>query len=72
MIESLANRIQKNIRLSFKEFSGMGKSEKINVILSFLALLELVKQELIAVNQEEHFGDIQMENQKVSVPIYSQ
>lgn len=71
MIESLADRIQKNIRMSFKEFSGMGKSEKINVIISFLAMLELVKQELIAVNQEEHFGDIHMENQKVGVPAYS-
>jgi len=72
MIESLADRIQKNIRMSFKEFSGMGKSEKINVIMSFLAMLELVKQELIAVNQDEHFGDIVMENQKVGVPSYSQ
>ena len=71
MIESLADRIQKNIRMSFKEFSGMGKSEKINIIISFLAMLELVKQELIAVTQEEHFGDIDMENQKVGLPSYS-
>ena len=49
----------------------MGKSEKINIIVSFLAMLELVKQELIAVKQEEHFGDIDMENQKVGLPSYS-
>ena len=71
MIESLADRIQKNRRMSFKEFSGMGKTEKIDIIVSFLAMLELVKQELIAVTQEEHFGDIHMENQKVGLPSYS-
>ena len=71
MIESLADRIQKNMRMSFKEFSGMGKSKKIDIIVSFLAMLELVKQELISVKQEEHFGDIDMENQNVGLPSYS-
>ena len=71
MIEGLSERIQKSMRLSFNEFSGLGKVEKVNVIVSFLAMLELVKQEIIAVNQDEHFGDIQMENQKIGVHKYS-
>ncbi len=47
--------------MSFKDFSGIGKADKINVIVSFLAMLELVKQGIIEVNQREKFDDIQME-----------
>jgi len=70
VIESLTKRIQSSISLSFKDFSGTGKAEKVNVIVSFLAMLELVKQEVISVKQEQHFDDIHMENQQVGLPQY--
>jgi segregation and condensation protein A len=46
------------------------KEERINVIVSFLAMLELVKQGIIRVNQESEFDDIEMENDRAGVPVY--
>jgi chromatin segregation and condensation protein Rec8/ScpA/Scc1 (kleisin family) len=56
--------------MSFKDFSGMGKVEKVNVIVSFLAMLELVKQGIIEVNQRDKFEDINIETKDIGVPIY--
>ncbi len=65
MIENLTERIKETLRLSFKEFSGhgpgRGKEEKVFVIVSFLAILELIKQGIVAVKQEREFEDIQIE-----------
>lgn len=74
MIGTLTTRIQSSIRMSFKTFSNdyaMDKSQKVNLIVSFLAMLELVKQGIIDVTQEKHFDDIQMETQSVGVPRYN-
>ncbi len=46
-IENLTKRVQSSLNMSFKDFSGIGKAEKVNVIVSFLAMLELVKQGII-------------------------
>ncbi len=79
MIESLTERITKSMKMSFKDFSGLGKEEmnkekfqenKIEIIVSFLAMLELVKQGIIDVRQEVHFQDIEMETQRVGIPRY--
>ncbi|MFH0755254.1 MAG: ScpA family protein [bacterium] len=70
MINSLTKRVQASLKMSFKDFSGIGKADKINVIVSFLAMLELVKQGIIEVNQREKFEDIQMETKQVGIPIY--
>ena len=43
MISNLTERITAGLKMSFKEFSK-DKEGKINVIVSFLAMLELVKQ----------------------------
>jgi segregation and condensation protein A len=60
MMESLAKRITEGVKMSFKTFSQHGKAEKVNVIVSFLAMLELVKQGIIHVKQEADFHDIEM------------
>lgn len=70
MINRLTERIQMNIKMSFKEFSGAGKKEKVHVIVSFLAMLELVKQGVLSVTQEKQFHDIQMETHTVHIPRY--
>src|ERR1035437_6991398 len=70
MITNLTKRVQSSLKMSFKDFSGMGKAEKVNVIVSFLAMLELVKQGIIEVNQREKFDDIQMETKDIGVPSY--
>ncbi len=69
MIGRLVDRVQSSLRLSFKEFAK-GSVEKVEVIVSFLAMLELVKQGAIDVVQEGQFEDIHMESQKVGVPRY--
>lgn len=74
MIESLRTRVEKSVRMSFRDFSGHGKgpskSDKITVIVSFLAMLELVKQGLLRAEQNNHFEEIEIESESVSVPIY--
>lgn len=71
MITNLTKRIQSSIKLSFREFAKVGKEERVNVIISFLAMLELVKQGMVRVNQGRHFEDIQIESENTGVPIYS-
>jgi segregation and condensation protein A len=68
MIDSMASRIQKAFKMSFKEFSG--KRERGEVIVGFLALLELVKQGIIRAQQDEQHGDITLESHSVSTPSY--
>ena len=70
MITNLTQRVQSSLRMSFKEFSGMGRAEKVDVIVSFLAMLELVKQGIIEVEQREKFDDIRIETKAVGVPNY--
>ncbi len=61
MISSLHSRVQQALQLSFKEFSGFGKKEKVHVIVTFLAMLELVKNGIIEVRQELPTDDIVIE-----------
>lgn len=71
MIGSLTSRISSSLKMSFKEFAGVGKVEKVNVIVGFLAMLELVKQGIIHVTQDNAFSDIQMETKEVNIPKYN-
>lgn len=68
MIDTLAKRVSTAMKLSFKEFSG--KKEKTEVIVGFLALLELVKQGILRANQGHQFGDIELQSDSVSTPTY--
>lgn len=70
MIQNLTERINDTLKMSFKDFSGMGKKEKIHVIVSFLAMLQLVKQGAIRVAQENNFEDITMETESLGTPKY--
>jgi segregation and condensation protein A len=70
MIGKLTKRVQQSISMSFKQFSGHGRAEKTEVIISFLAMLELVKQGVILAKQEGHFQDISMHKEEVGVPSY--
>ena len=70
VMDSLTKRITGSLKMSFKEFSGAGKVEKVEVIVSFLAMLELVKQGLLAVSQEKHGEDIIMETGVIGTPQY--
>ncbi len=69
MIGRLTTRIQQGIKMSFKDFTG-NKTEKVNVIVSFLAMLELVKQGIIEVEQQNTFSDIEMQTKDIGIPKY--
>jgi len=71
MMSNLSERIQNSLQTSFKEFSNFNKADRVNVIVSFLAMLELVKQGAVRVSQENHFEDIKMESDTLNVPKYS-
>lgn len=82
MILNLSERVQKALKMSFRDFTqhlaqagGQGagftrahKSEKIAIIVGFLALLELVRQGVVAARQEKHLGDIMMETNSAEIP----
>jgi len=71
MIDSLTDRIEKSLKMNFRDFSGMSaqgghvrsREEKINIIVSFLAMLELVRNGLLNAIQENHAADIIIEKQ---------
>lgn len=70
MIDNMAARISKAFKMSFREFAGkQGRGE---IIVGFLALLELVKQGIIKAEQESQHGDITLEAHAVSTPSYGQ
>lgn len=73
MMTKLTHRIKSAVRMSFKEFSGrdkIDKGERVHVIVSFLAMLELVKQGILDAHQENTFDEIHMESQDLGVPRY--
>jgi segregation and condensation protein A len=69
-IQKLTHRVKNNLQMSFREFAGVGKEEKVNVIVSFIAMLELVKQGMIAVTQSDAYEDIKIETKEISTPSY--
>lgn len=60
MITDLAKRIERAMATSFRDLVK-DKKDKINVIVGFLALLELVKRGVIEVKQHQHFAEINIE-----------
>ncbi len=70
MMDSLLKRVQTTLTMSFKDFAA-GSKEKVEVIVSFLALLELVKQGAVDAAQHDHFGDIKITNTSAAVPRYA-
>lgn len=70
MMERLAKRVASAMTLSFKDFAGSA-AERVEVIVSFLALLELVKQGAVAAEQHGQYGDIRITHTAVApIPHY--
>jgi segregation and condensation protein A len=69
MIEKLHERIERQMKLTFKELIA-DSAEKANVIVGFLAVLESVKQGSILVAQAKRFEDIHIEKESVGAPKY--
>jgi segregation and condensation protein A len=71
-MEDLSERIKKALKMNFAEIAGeiKTKEDKVNVIVTFLAMLELVKQGVIDVTQDSLFEPIDIETDKVGLPRY--
>ncbi len=76
MMTRLADRVTKTLKTSFGQFSAykkgisIPKEARVEVIVSFLAMLELVKQGVVHVTQHEEHGDIDIETHQFTVPTY--
>lgn len=60
-IHTLQETLKGRASMSFSQFVA-GASDKIEVVVSFLAMLEMVKQRIIHVQQEELFSEIQLKH----------
>jgi segregation and condensation protein A len=63
-IVELRNTIIKRAKISFDE-TVRGAKNKVEVVVSFLAILEMLKQKFVIVKQENAFGDILIEQAKI-------
>lgn len=76
MMTRLATRVTKALKTSFGQFAryekgkSIPKEDRVEIIVSFLAMLELVKQGVLHVNQHEDFGDIDIETHHFETPSY--
>jgi len=63
MIDKLTKRIENSLKFNFKEFAGRAETreERVVVIVGFLAMLELVRQGILNVAQENNFEEIVIE-----------
>lgn len=59
-IGDIISRIQQQIELSFSDAMIGGKKEKVEIIVSFLAILELIKRGFIIVEQTAVFENIKI------------
>lgn len=66
VINNLTERIQSAIKMNFSEFAGQSKTreEKVFVIVSFLAMLELVRNGILDAVQNSHAEDIIISKQE--------
>ena len=69
-IGKLVKRIDRHLKMSFKTYSGIGKEEKSTVIVTFLAVLELIKRGAVEAIQKENFSDFEIETREIKVPQY--
>lgn len=70
VIHSLGERISKAARLRFSEFARTTGEGRVGLIVSFLGMLELVKQGIIEASQDDHFGEIDLHNKDLNTPHY--
>ncbi|HET8574767.1 MAG TPA: segregation/condensation protein A [Candidatus Paceibacterota bacterium] len=70
VMDRLAERISRTLKMSFRDFSKKETAEKAEIIVSFIAMLELVKMGVISVTQQQLFEDIDMEAEELGVPNY--
>ncbi|MEX0909920.1 MAG: segregation/condensation protein A [Candidatus Paceibacterota bacterium] len=71
VLDNLSKRIKKYVALSFREFAQVGETSRGDVVVHFIALLELIKQGFLEARQSEASGDIELRHKEIAVPNYS-
>ncbi len=68
MIDRLSDRISKAMNMTFREFAGSSKDRR-ELVVGFLAILELFKRGFVRVEQDASFGEIAIAyNGEVATP----
>ena len=67
VMDTLMTRLQNSLSVKFSQKIPVDKVEKINIIMTFIGLLELVKNGLIKVSQNEHFSDIDIDKEDENI-----
>jgi chromatin segregation and condensation protein Rec8/ScpA/Scc1 (kleisin family) len=69
MMDNMRRRIERQLRISFFELRQQETEHK-NVIVGFLAILELFKQGNLIITQNDKFDDIEIVLDKAATPRY--
>jgi len=69
MMDRLHTRVEKHMKLTLAELLE-DNTERVHVIVGFLAVLESVKQGNILVAQAQRFDDIEIEQERTQTPRY--
>ena len=63
-IRDIQSRLSQRLEHMFSEFVVQSK-EKVEVVISFLAILELAKQRLVLLKQDKNFADIRIQRREI-------
>jgi segregation and condensation protein A len=69
-IGNLAERISKSMKITFSSYKKLDRAERLETVVSFLAMLELVRRGSVYVIQRANFGDIEIESSEIGTPRY--
>lgn len=71
MMERLSKRIEQAMHMTFTDFAGTDAAGKHEIVVGFLAMLELVKRGLMLAEQDRLLGEIRMDyNGSMKAPRY--
>lgn len=70
-VSKLVDRLKNQLSIQFSKMNKADKADRIMLVVNFLAILELVKQDIVTVSQESSFSDITLETKIIDVPRYN-
>jgi len=70
VLKNIQERLASEFRLNFTKLSKEDAESKKGVIVRFLALLELVKQDVVKADQPHNFARITVESREINTPQY--
>lgn len=69
MMSKLKQRVESQIKIKLQDLAG-DEGQKNTLIIGFLAILEMVKQNKVTVTQQDKFEDIEVEKKGFTTPQY--